>query len=208
MATTAAEEWSEEDGAYFISTARSAIESFGRRKLRQSAAGAPAKYLVKRGVFVTVRRNPSKELMGCIGRPYPSAPLMENLVDSAIDAAFSDPRFPPVDVGELGGVTLEVSILTLPKEAVAKSPLDFRNLVKVGRDGIIIEWAAGGGLLLPQVPVEEGWDTDEFISYGCMKAGAQPDLWLTGRVKLFTFQAIVFEEREPNGPVVRLKLEG
>jgi len=208
MTASAAEEWSDDDGAYFVMKARSAIEQFGRMKLRPSAADAPHKYLVKRGVFVTVRNSSSKELLGCIGRPYPSAPLMDNLIDSAIDAAFSDPRFPPLDVGELDRTTVEVSVLTLPEEVKAKSPLDYRGLVKVGRDGIIVEWAGGGGLLLPQVPVEEKWDIDEYLSYGCIKAGAQPDLWLTGRIKLFTFRATVFEEKEPNGPVVRFSLDG
>ncbi|MDG7039269.1 MAG: TIGR00296 family protein [Nitrososphaerota archaeon] len=207
MAATAAEEWNDEDGTFFIMKARAAIEEFGRNKLRPSVADVPPKYLVKRGVFVTLRNSSSKELLGCIGRPYPSASLMDNLIDSAIDAAFSDPRFPPLDVRKLDRTAVEVSILTLPKEIKVKTPLDYRGQVKVGRDGIIVEWAGGGGLLLPQVPVEEKWGIDEYLSYGCMKAGAQPDLWLSGKIKLFTFQASVFEEKAPNGPVVRFGLE-
>jgi hypothetical protein len=65
----------------------------------------------------------------------------------------------------------------------------------------------GAGLLLPQVPVEERWNVEEYLSYGCMKAGAPPDLWLTSKIKLYTFQAIVFEEESPKGAVRRKELE-
>ena len=67
--------------------------------------------------------------------------------------------------------------------------------VQVGRDGIIISKGFQRGLLLPQVPVEQGWDLEQYISYGCRKAGLAQDEWQRG-VQIETFQALVFGEKE------------
>jgi uncharacterized protein (TIGR00296 family) len=65
----------------------------------------------------------------------------------------------------------------------------------------------GSGLLLPQVPVEEKWNVDDYLTHACIKAGAPPDCWVALRPKIYTFQAVVFEEEKPNGRVVRKELE-
>ena len=67
--------------------------------------------------------------------------------------------------------------------------------VVVGRDGIIISKGFHRGLLLPQVPVEQKWDLQEYISYGCLKAGLPTDEWKR-EIKIETFQAFVFGEPE------------
>jgi AmmeMemoRadiSam system protein A len=100
-----------------------------------------------------------------------------------------DPRFPAVTVDELGEIDIEISVLTVPTEVGGVED------VEVGRDGIIISKDFNRGLLLPQVPVEQQWDLEEYISYGCLKAGLPRDTWKRG-VKIETFQAIVFGEEE------------
>ena len=67
--------------------------------------------------------------------------------------------------------------------------------VQVGRDGIIVSKGFQRGLLLPQVPLEQGWDLEQYISYGCRKAGLAADEWKRG-VQIETFQAIVFGEKK------------
>jgi len=76
----------------------------------------------------------------------------------------------------------------------------------VGREGLIGERGLYRGLLLPQVPVEFGWDEEEFLSQCCIKAGLPPDYWLVEGTKIYKFQAIVFEEKSPRGPVERVRL--
>ncbi|MCX6557472.1 MAG: AmmeMemoRadiSam system protein A [Candidatus Aminicenantes bacterium] len=141
----------------------------------------------KRGVFVTLHHR--GDLRGCIGYPLPYKPLWEAVIDNAIAAASQDPRFPAVMVAELPELDIEISVLTVPQ------PVAGHEQVKVGRDGIIISKGFQRGLLLPQVPLEQGWDLEQYISYGCLKAGLDRDEWKRG-VKIETFQAQVFGEKE------------
>lgn len=198
--------WTVEDGRFLIRVARDAIKHYGKTGKYLELNDVDPKYLVKAGAFVTIKDR-SNELLGCIGRPYPSGPLIKNVIESAVDAAFYDPRFPPLKPEQADEVLIEVSILTPPVEVKVSDPKDYLKEIKVGRDGIIVEWALGAGLLLPQVPVEEGWDTKEFLSYGCLKAGADRNLWARGGIRLYRFTAYVFGEKEPNGEVVQVPLE-
>jgi len=202
------EEYTIEEGKFLVRIAREAVETYVKeRKKIDPPNNTPPKLWEKRGVFVTLKKYPSMDLRGCIGRPYPTMPLVQATIESAIDSAVNDPRFTSVRPEELPNLVVEVSILTLPQEVKVKNPKEYLEKVKIGRDGIIVEWSMGAGLLLPQVPVEEKWDVEEYLSYGCLKAGAPPDLWLTERIKLYTFQAVVFEEGKPYGEVRRKELE-
>ncbi|MEM3652556.1 MAG: TIGR00296 family protein, partial [Nitrososphaerales archaeon] len=133
-------------------------------------------------------------------------PLSEALIEAAISAATEDPRFEPIKPQELNNLIFEVSVLTPPERLKAASPKEYLNLIKIGRDGLIVEYRFLSGLLLPQVPVEEGWDVEQYLSYACMKAGAPPDIWLLPETKLYRFEAVVFAEEEPNGRVIRRRL--
>jgi AmmeMemoRadiSam system protein A len=144
----------------------------------------------KRGVFVTLHRD--GELRGCIGYPLPMKPLWEAVQEMALAAAFEDPRFPALAAGELEALDIEISVLTVPRKVAG--PGD----VLVGRDGIIVSKGFQRGLLLPQVPLEQGWDLEQYISYGCRKAGLAADEWKQG-VQIETFQAIVFGEKKHGG---------
>lgn len=140
----------------------------------------------ERGVFVTLHRG--GELRGCIGYPLPMKPLWEAVQEMALAAAFDDPRFPAVGKGELGELDIEISVLTVPRPVAG--PKD----VRVGVDGIIISKGRHRGLLLPQVPLEQNWDLEQYVSYGCRKAGLAADEWKRG-VGIETFQAVVFGEK-------------
>ncbi len=155
----------------------------------------------KAGVFVTIRSYPDKQLRGCVGLPTPDLPLWEAVVHSALSSAFRDPRFSPIKREELNRMIIELSVLTPPKE-VSKDSLP--DAVKIGRDGLIIEWAGRKGLLLPQVAVEYGWSPEEFLSRTCEKAGLERDCWRWKDTRVFTFRAETFEEKEPWGEVLRI----
>ena len=201
-------EISDEEGIYLVRLARGAIETYLRSKKIIEPTDASEKLRTLCGVFTTLNKITAagKELRGCIGLPYPVKPLAEAVIASAISSAVEDPRFPPLSKGELDEIVVEVSVLTPPQPIVVGKPSDYPKQVCVGVDGLIVERGARGGLLLPQVPVEWGWDAEEFLTQCCLKAWLPPDSWLNEGTKISKFQAIIFEEKEPRGEVERKKL--
>ncbi|MCP8310896.1 MAG: TIGR00296 family protein [Candidatus Methylarchaceae archaeon HK01B] len=199
---------SDDEGKLLVKIARDAIETFVRESKRiRLPKDLPEKLYEKSGVFVTINKfdGCERQLRGCIGHPYPDEPLIEAVIDSGIAAAVEDPRFEPLSVDELDEAAIEVSVLTPPEIITVISPKEYPSKIEVGEDGLIVRWPRGSGLLLPQVPVEYNWDVREFLSHTCMKAGATPDTWLSPDTKIYKFQAIIFEEVEPRGRVIRKK---
>jgi uncharacterized protein (TIGR00296 family) len=202
-------ELSLEEGKFLIQLARSAVnEKLEKGKTIQPPKETPKKLFEQCGVFVTINslRNGEKELRGCIGYPYPTSPLVEAVIDSAINAATQDPRFYPLTLKELSKVVFEVSVLTPPAPVEVKNPKEYLSKIKVGEDGLIVERGFYRGLLLPQVPIEWGWCEEEFLCQCCIKAGLPPDSWLTKDAKIYKFKAIIFEEETPLGEVKRVNL--
>ncbi|MFH1324214.1 MAG: AmmeMemoRadiSam system protein A [Nanoarchaeota archaeon] len=154
------------------------------------------------GVFVTLNKH--EELRGCIGFPEPVYPLYNGVIEAAKNAAFSDPRFNALDEDELKEVTVEVSVLTKPKQIIVEKVEDYVKKVKVGRDGLIVRSDFGSGLLLPQVATEYKWDSKTFLEQTCNKAGLPVDMWKDNRCKIYSFQSQVFSEIKPSGEVKQL----
>ena len=193
---------SKESGKFLVKLARSAVEEFVKSGLKvEPPPDAPPELYEERGVFVTLKRFPSGELRGCIGFPEPVMPLIEATIEAAISAATRDPRFYPVTPQELSQLTVEVTVLT-PPQPIETVPENLPEEIKVGRDGLIVRCGYASGLLLPQVPVEWGWDEREFLSQTCIKAGLPPDCWLDPRCRFYKFQGQIFTEVEPYGEVV------
>ncbi len=162
---------------------------------------------LKRGVFVTLNEFPSMELRGCIGFPRPVDELEVLTVRAALAAAFEDPRFEPVrDLEEMDRLVVEVSVLTEPELIEVRDRRTLPHAIEVGRHGLIIELGERAGLLLPQVPVEYGWDAEEFLVNLCFKAGLGPTEWLNPKARIYRFEADVFAEESPRGPVRRVEL--
>jgi hypothetical protein len=195
-----------EQGAYLVSLARSAIEQYFASGKRMAPGRKDAPLSEKRGVFVTLESYPSHELRGCIGYPLPVSPLGNAVVDSALHAAFEDPRFPPLEKAELGKTVMEVSVLTVPEEMEVKSPDEYLKKIKVGRDGLIISYGYSSGLLLPQVPIEWNWNEEEFLAHLCEKAGLPRNLWKSPSAKISRFEAQIFSEERPGGKAVQKRL--
>lgn len=147
-----------------------------------------------------------KRLRGCIGYPYPTSPLVEAVIDSAINAATQDHRFKPLSESELPEVVFEVSTLSPPELIRTSKPQEYLTKIKVGEDGLIVEKNWTKGLLLPQVPIEWNWSEEEFLCQCCMKAGLPPDTWLEKETRVYKFSAIIFEEASPEGTVRRKTL--
>ncbi len=196
---------SDDDGQRLVKTARLVVTEYLKEgKKIELSKEIKSKFAYKSGVFVTL--NKKGNLRGCIGFPMPDRILHQSLLDAAIASSTEDPRFPPVRFEELNEITFEVTILTPPVEIKVKDTSEYPKMVKVGRDGLIMRWEFGSGLLLPQVSVEYGWNAEEFLNHTCEKAGAPFDYWKQKSAKILKFEGIVFKETKPNGQVKRLEL--
>lgn len=163
------------------------------------------KYKIKKGVFITLHRYDTKELRGCIGFPYPVLKLGKAVVEAAKAAAFSDPRFPPISKKELNNITIELSVLTEPREIKKSVKGEIVDDIRVGKDGLIVKLGPFSGLLLPQVAEEQKWNALELIENTCLKAGLQKDAWKKSKCKTYKFQAQIFYETYPGGKIVEKK---
>jgi AmmeMemoRadiSam system protein A len=139
------------------------------------------------GAFVSLHKG-DRELRGCIGSVQAVYPLYQAVATSAVNAAFRDPRFHPLQPAELPEVHIEISVMS--PIVLVTDPAE----IEVGRDGLIVSRGGNAGLLLPQVATEYGWDRETFLKQTCVKAGLPPDSWRKPDVRIERFSAEVFGE--------------
>lgn len=177
------------DRQILLRTARKALQDYlARGEYPEIPTGSGA-ILKPRAVFVTLRHRDTHALRGCIGQVTARTPLVESVIRMAVAAGTEDPRFPPVQSEELADLRIEISALT-PME-----PID-PAVIEVGRHGLMIRLHGASGLLLPQVPVEQGWDREAFLAGVCRKAGMPDDAWRDDAAELLAFESEVWEEED------------
>ena len=160
----------------------------------------------KTGVFVTIHSYPKNELKGCIGFTEPIFPLNKALVKAAKAAAFSDPRFIPIQDEDLDKIIFEVSILTKPEKIEVDKAEDYKKKIRIGTDGLVAEYRSYKGLLLPQVAPQHKMSPEQFLSCTCEKAGLPPETWKDMKqVKIYKFQTQIFKEAKPNEEIIETK---
>jgi len=169
-------------------TERAALLGIARAALRRLLAGGPAPALPEsgplaepRGAFVTLRRGGA--LRGCVGTFAPTGPLARVVAEMAVSAAREDPRFPPVEAGELDDLDVHVSVLSPLR------PMADPSEIAIGRDGILVRRGWHRGTLLPVVAAENGWDARTFLARTCLKAGLPPDAWEAPDAEVQLFSA-------------------
>jgi AmmeMemoRadiSam system protein A len=174
---------SEEEKATLKRLARQAIEGalFNRR---EAPSEMPEILKKKMGAFVTLTRR--GVLRGCIGYIRGVLPLYQTIEEMAVQAAFHDPRFEPLDAGEWDAIDIEISVLSPLKKIK-----DVKE-IEVGVHGIFIEKGFHSGLLLPQVATENRWDRATFVEQTCYKAGLPGDAWKSKDANIYIFSAEVF----------------
>jgi len=191
-----------EEGRTLVHLARQAIASYLKDKSTIKPTNITEKLGKKSGVFVTLNRTSPRELRGCIGFPYPEAPLANATINAAIYAATEDPRFPQVSQHEFStSITIEVTVLTPPRVLEERDRTKLPDLIEVGRHGLIIEGHGTSGLLLPQVATEWNWDSTEFLTNCCLKANLPPDSWLLEGITVKVYEGEIFEEMKPAGEI-------
>ena len=176
-----------EEKKYLLASARERIAS--ELEKRPPEYREPTENLKNRyGAFVTLHTKGA--LRGCIGQMTGTLPLYELIRDMAVSSAFSDPRFPPLSKKEFANTDIEISVLS-PMEEISDP-----ESVEVGVHGIYMQRGPYSGVLLPQVPVEQGWNRETFLTHTCYKAGLGGNCWREGDTRILVFTAEVFGEKE------------
>jgi len=176
-------EYSTEERKQLLQLAHASIAAIFTRE--EISGDPPSTHFAEhRGVFTTLySRN---ELRGCVGYVMPIVALYRAVIETSRAAAFDDPRFAPLPAEELPDLKVSLSILS------PLAPIQ-PDHVEIGRHGLLVTLGERRGLLLPQVPLEHGWDRTEFLAQTCHKAGLPRDSWLKDAT-LEAFSAEIFGE--------------
>ena len=141
-----------------------------------------------RATFVTLEIE--GRLRGCIGTLDARHPLVEDVAINAYNAAFEDPRFPPLRRVELSGLDIHLSLLSLPEPMAFRSEADLLPQIRPNVDGLVLEEGRRRGTFLPSV-WEQLPDPVEFLRHLKRKAGLPADYWsATLRVSRYTAESI------------------
>lgn len=141
--------------------------------------------------FVTLHKHGA--LRGCIGSLSAHRPLAEDIAENACAAAFGDPRFPPLSLGEFDEIDIEVSVLSKPEPLPVRSEQEAIARLRPGRDGVILRFGPRQATFLPQV-WEQLPDPVRFLAHLKLKAGLPADFWDPG-VELEIYSVEQYAER-------------
>ncbi len=178
-----------EEKKILLSMARNSIETaFTKSKVSPVEMADHPLFKLNCGVFVTLTIE--RRLRGCIGYIISDRPVIDTIFDAARHAAFEDPRFAPLTEAELKKAEIEISILSVP------FPMNNYEEIEIGKHGLILEEKGRRGLLLPQVPVENKMNRDQYLDAICEKTGFPAGYWKNKQLKINLFTADVFSERK------------
>ncbi len=190
---------SPEEGQCLVRLARATITerlkhptTAGHHSALQADLRAPI-FATRCGVFVTLKIK--GVLRGCIGSLASSEALVDNVRHNAINAAFQDPRFPPLAPEELDQIVIEVSVLTPPENLSYSGADDLVRRLRPDIDGVILRKGSASATFLPQV-----WKQlprcQDFLSHLCLKAGLAAQSWREDHLQVETYQVQYFQEEK------------
>ena len=155
--------------------------------------------LQQRGATFVTLNDAARRLRGCIGRLEAVTTLDSDVRHNAEQAAFADPRFPPVRPEEWTTLRLEVSVLTssepLPAAATQAQAL---QAIEPGTHGVIFEWRGHRATFLPQVWAQLP-EREAFMAALKRKAGLAEDFWAAD-VRLSRYRV----DKHEGGPIAAL----
>jgi AmmeMemoRadiSam system protein A len=136
--------------------------------------------------FVTLHKH--DQLRGCIGSLEAYRPLAEDVAAHAFDAAFRDPRFPPVSADEFEDLHIHIEVLNPAEPITFSSEANLLTQLRPGIDGLILSEGNRKGTFLPTV-----WESlttaEEFLGQLKLKAGLPAGYWSdTLKVERYTTQ--------------------
>lgn len=134
------------------------------------------------------------ELRGCIGSLHALRPLGDDVRENAINAAFHDPRFPPLTHGEFDATTVEVSLLSPSTMFRFATEDELIRRLRPGIDGVTLELGGHRATFLPQV-----WatvhDPSTFLAELKRKAGLSEDFW-SGQLNVGLYEVTKWKESD------------
>ena len=184
---------SPEERADLLQLARASIESVARGQdpPRVDTDAVPEALQRPGASFVTL--NKEGNLRGCVGSLEARRPLVLDVQQNALGAAFRDPRFAPVRLEEVPDLHIEISVLSEPRRLAYRSTQELLDSIRPGVDGVVIEKDWHRATFLPQV-WEKLPDKAPFMERLCLKAGLRPDAYRRGDLDVFTYQVEKFTE--------------
>jgi AmmeMemoRadiSam system protein A len=176
------------EGLILLAVARRSIDEglLGRTWL-PDAADYPAPLRAPGAAFVTLTL--AGRLRGCIGSLEPRRPLVVEVAGDAFSAAFSDPRFDPLEAAEAEALELSVSVLGPTRAMTVTDEADLQRQLRPGRDGLVLLLGSRRSTFLPSV-WEELPRPEEFLAHLKLKAGLPADYWSAD----FRFERYAVEE--------------
>ncbi|MDY7081366.1 MAG: TIGR00296 family protein, partial [Halobacteria archaeon] len=153
----------------------------------------------RKGVLVKLTSTRGrKRVRGSAGSYKREKQLSEAIVEAVIEASSSDSGRSEVKNCELD--TISVTLCTL--DSIDEVEPEHHDEIEIGKHGVIVEKGRKDGWMLPTMPVERGWKTQEFLDRTCCKAGLDRRAWAEDDgVKIYAFEGQIFEEEEPSGNV-------
>lgn len=136
------------------------------------------------------------QLRGCIGSLSAHRPLVLDVQRHAVDAAFDDPRFPPLTDLEFAPLRIEISVLSEPQPLFYADPDDLLRKLRPEIDGVILERGWNRGTFLPQV-WEQLPEPEVFLSHLCQKAGLPSNAWKWPDIRISLYKVEKFMEEKP-----------
>ena len=133
---------SPEQGQLLVRLARQTLSEHLSKKIPQdeidslNAALTDPCFTPSCGTFVTLTIDGN--LRGCIGNLTSNESMVSGVRRNAVNAAFHDPRFPPLSPPELDRVSIEVSILSEPRPMDYRDAADLLQKLRPHIDGVIL----------------------------------------------------------------------
>jgi len=183
------------DRKLLLKVARSALDE----KLTNSESNFPdldqfpAQLQEPGASFCTLKQ--SGKLRGCVGILEAVQPLVLDVRERALGAAFEDFRFPPVTVNELPGLVIELSRLTAPKLLEYTSPNSLLEKLRPGQDGVVLSYRGRKATFLPQV-WEQLPEPQQFLTRLCQKMGLSGSAWQELPLQVEIYEVEKFSESE------------
>jgi len=185
----------DKDRLFLLKLARSAITSelLGDRRSIVKPKDISPLLKEKRGCFVTLHKRGS--LRGCIGTIEPTISLLSSVEENAINAAFRDPRFSPIDRDEIDALDIEISVLTVPREIKFRDSEDLKKQIIPGVHGVILSQGYRRATFLPQV-WEQLPQKEDFFEHLCLKGGMSRYAWQEPHTRVEVYEAEYFSEKQ------------
>lgn len=157
-----------------LSAARAAIDGFleGEASPVPDRAADPA--LAAPGAcFVTLTLR--GDLRGCMGSLVPVRPLIDDVRENALAAAFRDPRFAPLSAAEWPHVRVSIAVLGPTRPLRARSRAALLSQLRPGEDGLVLQAPDGRRATFLPAVWEQLPDGNEFLDHLLAKAGLPLD---------------------------------